>query len=167
MSNHLFKNYLTVPWKSEYVKQVKDPNKCIFCAIAKKNRSVEAWEVYRDELAMIVLNKFPYNPGHLLIVPLDHYENFESIPANIASHLTSLIQKSIILLKKTHNPQAFNVGLNIGVISGASIKHLHWHIVPRYSGDLNFLEMLNTRVLVETLPQTLAKLIKEREILLK
>lgn len=165
MSNPLFHSYLTAPWKTKYVKQKKDPNQCIFCAIAQKTTGIEAWEVFRDDQIMVLLNRFPYNPGHLLVAPLEHYEAFEIMPLNIAFHLTTILQKGIKLLKHTHNPSAFNIGLNLGKIAGGSIKHLHWHIVPRYPGDLNFMEILETRVLVETLEQTMSKLKQHVDIL--
>ena len=76
----------------------------------------------------------------------------------LVTHLAVMLQKAIKLLKMTHNPVAFNIGLNIGNVAGGSVNHLHWHIVPRYPGDLNFMEILQTRVLIETLDQTLAKL---------
>ncbi|UCG04480.1 MAG: HIT domain-containing protein, partial [Candidatus Heimdallarchaeota archaeon] len=127
-------------------------------AIAQKTTGIEAWEVFRDEQIMVLLNRFPYNPGHLLIAPIEHYNAFEEIPPDLLLHLTVLLQRGIKLLKHTHQPVAFNIGLNIGNIAGGSIDHIHWHIVPRYPGDLNFMEILETRVLVETLEQTLNKL---------
>jgi len=162
----LFPTYLTAPWKVEYVKRKKDPNQCIFCAIAQKTTGVESWEVFRDDQIMILLNRFPYNPGHLLLTPLEHYEHYEALPHELATHMAILIQKTIILLKESHQPEAFNIGLNVGNYAGGSIKHLHWHIVPRYLGDLNFMEILHTRVLVETLQQTLTKLRQHMDILL-
>jgi len=165
MPKPLFHSYLTAPWKLEYVKQKKDPNQCIFCAISNKTAGVESWEIFRDYKIMILLNRFPYNPGHLLIVPHDHYEEFEVISSDLVNHMTKMIQRCIKLLKLTHNPSAFNVGFNIGKIAGASINHIHWHIVPRYLGDLNFMEFLHTRVLVETLKQTQDKLREYSKIL--
>lgn len=165
MPGPLFRSYLTAPWKKEYVTHKKDPNQCIFCAIAQKITGIEAWEVFRDDQIMVLLNRFPYNPGHLLIAPLDHYENFEVLPAHLASHLTIMLQRGIQLLKHTHNPSAFNIGLNLGRSAGGSVEHVHWHIVPRYLGDINFMEILQTRVLIETLNQTLVKLRPFIEIL--
>ncbi|MFX0182982.1 MAG: HIT family protein [Candidatus Hodarchaeota archaeon] len=158
MEDPLFNTYLTAPWKKNYVKQKKDPHQCILCAITKKTSGIIAWEVFRNDLIMILLNRFPYNPGHLLIAPLEHYEKFEELPEKLAIHLTLMLQQAIKLLNITHTPMGFNIGLNLGEIAGGSIKHLHWHVVPRYSGDLNFMEILKTRVLVETLEQTLMKL---------
>ncbi|MFX1516477.1 MAG: HIT family protein [Promethearchaeota archaeon] len=165
MPNPLFHSYLTAPWKTEYVKRAKDPNQCLFCAIAQKTAGIEAWEVFRDEKIMVLLNRFPYNPGHLLIVPIEHFILFEAIPSELIFHLTVMLQKGTKLLKTTHQPTAFNIGLNLGKIAGGSIDHIHWHIVPRYIGDLNFMEILETRVLVETLEQTLSKLRQHIDIL--
>ncbi|MFW9906904.1 MAG: HIT family protein [Candidatus Thorarchaeota archaeon] len=164
MSDPLFLSYLTAPWKKKYVKQKKDPNQCIFCAIAQKTPGIEAWEVFRDDRIMVLLNRFPYNPGHLLIAPIEHYNIFEEIPSKLIFHLTIMLQRGIKLLKHTHQPTAFNIGLNLGKIAGGSMDHIHWHIVPRYSGDLNFMEILRTRVLIETLNQTLIKLRQKNSI---
>ncbi len=158
MSNPLFHSYLTAPWKAEYVKRKKDPHQCILCAIAQKTAGVDAWEVFRDDQTMVLLNRFPYNPGHLLVAPKEHFTTFEELPIKLASHLTLMLQRGIRLLKHSHNPSAFNIGLNLGTTAGGSIKHVHWHIVPRYPGDMNFMEILETRVIIETLDQTLAKL---------
>lgn len=166
MSDPLFNTYLTAPWKLDYVNQKKDPHQCILCAIAKKTSGVMAWEVFRDDLIMILLNRFPYNPGHLLIAPLEHHEKFEELPVKLATHLTLMLQQAIKLLNITHSPMGFNIGLNLGDIAGGSVKHLHWHVVPRYPGDLNFMEILKTRVLVETLEQTLTKLRTHTNIVL-
>lgn len=165
MLDPLFNYYLTVPWKAEYVKSKKDPNQCILCAIANKTGGVKSWEVFRDDSIMILLNRFPYNAGHLLISPLRHYEQFENLPSDLAAHLTHMLQRSIKLLTVSHNPMAFNIGLNLGKWSGGSLSHIHWHLVPRYSGDLNFMEILGTRILIETLEETLSKIKKYRTIL--
>jgi ATP adenylyltransferase len=157
MSDPLFNSYLSVPWKAVYVRRKKDPNKCLLCAIVQKIRGVKSWEVFRDDLVMVLLNRFPYNPGHLLISPLEHYEEYEAMPSELTSHLSVMLQRGIKLLKMTHQPMGFNIGLNLGGnIAGGSIKHIHWHLVPRYIGDLNFMEMLGTRVLIETLEETLS-----------
>ncbi len=164
MSDPLFDSYLSVPWKAVYVRRKKDPNKCLICAIVQKIGGVKSWEVFRDKLAIVLLNRFPYNPGHLLISPLEHYEEYEALPAELASHLTIMVQRGIKLLKLTHQPMGFNIGLNLGVnIAGGSIKHIHWHLVPRYIGDLNFMEILGTRVLIETLEETLSILKEHAE----
>ena len=162
----MFRTYLTAPWKSEYENRKKDPNQCFLNAITQRTTDVEAWEVFRDDQIMVLRNRFPYNPGHLLISPLKHHDQFEALAARLASHLTLKLQRGIKLQKHNQQPAAFNIGLNLGSVAGGSINHLHWHIVPRYPGDLNFMEILGTRVLVETLEQTLNKLQQSSSILL-
>ena len=169
MSEPIFPSYITAPWKAEYVMnrkdEHKDPNQCIFCAIVERTPGVESWEIYRDKICIILLNKYPYNPGHLLLLPLDHYEDLSLIPLNIHSHIGKMMQRCIMLLQSTHEPVGFNIGLNMGRWGGASINHLHWHIVPRYPGDINFMEILRTRIMIETLEQTFLKIQEKREIL--
>lgn len=165
MSDPLFNSYLAVPWKAEYVRRTKDPNRCILCEIAQKKGSEETWEVFRDDTVMVLLNRFPYNPGHLLIAPLRHYEEFPNLSPELVTHLSVLLQRSIRLLNRTHTPMGFNLGLNLGAAAGGSIRHIHWHVVPRYHGDLNFMEILRTRVLIETLDETLAKLQDQNQLL--
>ena len=168
MSDPIFHSYLTAPWKAEYVlnrkSKNKDPNSCTFCAIVHRTPGVESWEIFRDEKCIILLNKFPYNPGHLLLLPMDHYEDITQLPPNIHSHLGNMMQRCVKLLQSTYKAEGFNIGLNMGQTAGASISHLHWHIVPRYPGDLNFMEILKTRIMVETLSQTLIKLREKNEI---
>ena len=125
MPNPLFHSYLTIPWKSEYVKQKKNPNHCVLCAIVKKAAGVKNGEVFRYDMIIVLLNHYPYNPGHLLIAPLAHYEQFENVSSDLADHLTSMLQNGIRLLKLTHQPSAFNIGLKLGHIAETSIKHLH------------------------------------------
>jgi ATP adenylyltransferase len=171
MSEPIFHSYLTAPWKAEYVKKrkgkQKDLNQCIFCAIAEQTPGVDSLEIFRDDLCLILLNKYPYNPGHLLLLPLDHYEDLSLIPPNVHIHIGIMMQRCIKLLHNTHEPRGFNIGLNMGRWGGASINHLHWHIVPRYPGDMNFMEILHTRVLIETLNQSFKKITKQIEILTK
>ncbi|MFW9856622.1 MAG: HIT family protein [Candidatus Thorarchaeota archaeon] len=165
MSDPLFNYYLAVPWKADYVRSKKDPNRCILCEISQKRSSEDSWEVFRDDKVIVLLNKFPYTPGHLLIAPLEHFEEFTDLPQVLITRLTLILQRSVLLLNRTHSPMGFNVGLNLGDAAGGSIRHIHWHVVPRYRGDLNFMDILRTRTLIETLDETLAKLQKHSQLL--
>ncbi|NHJ00639.1 MAG: HIT domain-containing protein [Candidatus Heimdallarchaeota archaeon] len=164
MTKPIFSSYLTAPWKRKYVEEKKDPHQCVFCSITNRIANLDRWEIFRDDRVAITLNKFPYNPGHILVFPLAHYEEIENLPEDLVFHLSLLIQRSIKVLKISHQPLGFNIGLNIGSFSGASVSHIHWHIVPRYMGDLNFMEILETRVLVETLEDTFNKLIQYNDM---
>jgi ATP adenylyltransferase len=144
----------------KYIQEAKeepDDTGCVFCSIpeAEVDRVLT-----RGELAYVVLNKFPYNPGHLLVVPLRHVGELEDVTAAENAELQALLQRSIGALRRTSEPHGFNVGLNLGRIAGAGIPgHLHWHVVPRWSGDANFMPVVGeTRVLPELLAETYRRL---------
>ncbi len=104
---------------------------------------------------MVVLNKYPYNPGHLMVVPTRHVESLVELNEAEIAYLFNKVAAVINLLKKVYNPPGFNIGVNIGENSGASIKHLHVHVVPRYRSELGFMEVIGgARVLIETIEQT-------------
>ena len=126
---------------------------CVFCSIPE----TEAERVLaRDELAYVVLNKFPYNPGHVLVVPIRHVGELEAVTVDENAALQSLLQRAIVALKRTAEPGGFNIGLNLGRLAGAGMpEHLHWHVVPRWGGDTNFVSTVaETRVLPELLADT-------------
>jgi ATP adenylyltransferase len=136
---------------------------CIFCAIADGEESDRV--LARGELGYVVLNKFPYNPGHLLVVPNRHEGDLESLTAGENAELQALLQRSIRALRAESDPHGFNVGMNLGRIAGAGIPgHLHWHIVPRWSGDTNYMPVVGeTRVLPELLADTYRRLVPRFE----
>jgi ATP adenylyltransferase len=126
---------------------------CVFCSIPE----TEAERLLaRDELAYVVLNKYPYNPGHVLIVPIRHVGELEALTGDENAALQSLLQRAIVALKRTADPGGFNIGLNLGRLAGAGMpEHLHWHLVPRWGGDTNFISTVGeTRVLPELLADT-------------
>lgn len=131
---------------------------CIFCAIAEGRESDRV--LARATLGYVVLNKFPYNPGHLLVVPNRHEGDLEALTADENAALQALLQRSIRALRAESDPHGFNVGMNLGRIAGAGIPgHLHWHVVPRWSGDTNYMPVVGeTRVLPELLADTYRRL---------
>jgi ATP adenylyltransferase len=131
---------------------------CIFCAIATGDESDRV--LTRGTLGYVVLNKFPYNPGHLLVVPNRHEGELEGLTPDENVELQALLQRSIRALRAESEPHGFNVGMNLGRIAGAGIPgHLHWHIVPRWSGDTNYMPVVGeTRVLPELLADTYRRL---------
>jgi len=134
--------YLYAPWRSEYVKQDLKGESCIFCYISKadKNEDEDLRVLYRDDRCFIVMNKYPYTPGHFMIIPHIHTDSLETLDSDIWLHISSLAQKSIPILKKALNVGGVNLGLNMGKIAGAGIpNHLHYHLVPRWDGDTNFI----------------------------
>lgn len=114
----------------------------------------------RSELAFVILNGYPYNPGHLLVAPNRHVAELEALDGPELTEISRLLQRSIGALKETSRPDGFNLGMNLGRVAGAGVpEHLHWHVVPRWSGDTNFMPIVGrTRVLPELLADTYARL---------
>jgi len=138
----------------EYIQEAKEePGGCVFCSIPDKEPERV---LVRAELGYVVLNKFPYNPGHVLVVPFRHVGELEAVTPEENAELQSLLQRSIVAIRRTADPDGFNVGLNLGRVAGAGIpEHVHWHVIPRWSGDANFMSTVGeTRVLPELLADT-------------
>jgi ATP adenylyltransferase len=130
---------------------------CVFCTIPE----LEPDRVLaREELAYVVLNKFPYNPGHVLVVPVRHVGDLTDLSAAENETLQALLQRSVAAIRAEAEPHGFNIGMNLGRPAGAGIPdHLHWHVVPRWSGDTNFMPVVGqTRVLPELLTETARRL---------
>lgn len=133
---------------------------CVFCAILEDGAPAEERILARGELAFVTQAKFPYNPGHLLILPVRHTGDVEDLTAGENAEIATLLQRSLRVLREASEPQGFNIGLNLGGAAGAGIPdHLHWHVVPRWSGDTNFMPVIaGTRVLPELLAETFRRL---------
>ncbi|MBI3755510.1 MAG: HIT domain-containing protein [Deltaproteobacteria bacterium] len=149
---------LWAPWRAEYILGQK-PSQCIFCKDYSKDDTKEL-VLYRGKLAAVMMNKFPYNNGHLLVYPWRHTSLLEDIEKEETLELFKLIKESVAILKKEMNPGGFNIGMNLGKEAGAGIEeHLHFHIVPRWNGDTNFMPVIGeVRVLPEHLQATYDKL---------
>jgi diadenosine tetraphosphate (Ap4A) HIT family hydrolase len=162
-----FRSYISVPSKANYARGKDRPKvACILCSIAEGDPQVQQKIVYRNNENMVVLNIYPYNPGHLLIFPIRHVEKFEELSEDALHSLFLLTQKSVKLLKQVYHPQGFNIGVNQSEAAGASVKHFHIQVVPRYNNEIGFMETINsTRVIVETLDETLKKLKSRAKIL--
>ncbi len=148
--------------KLEYVTGKKKPDvDCILCAIAAKDPRVDLLEIYRNETFLICVNLYPFNVGHLLIFPLRHIESTLQLTESEALELHRLTNAAIGVLNDVYSPGGFNVGYNMGPCSGASIEHLHLHIVPRYSRELGFIDILGGAKLVVEHPEVTTKKLKE------
>jgi ATP adenylyltransferase len=136
------------------------PVGCIFCVKPAEQRDEEHLILYRSERAYVLLNLYPYNSGHLMVVPYLHSGDLAALPAEISAEVMALTQKSVAALTAEYRPQGFNVGINLGEVAGGSISaHLHVHVVPRWGGDTNFMPVTaETKVLPETLDQTYRRL---------
>ena len=149
---------LWAPWRLEYILAEK-PSGCIFCYSPDVDRK-EALLVYEGEHAFVMLNKFPYNNGHLMVAPKKHVAELTGLDEGEYDELMKLVKASSSVLKKALSPDGINVGMNIGKAAGAGIEaHIHMHLVPRWEGDTNFMPVLtDTRVMPEHLTNTYDKL---------
>ena len=151
------------PWRAKYIATGVDSQagSCIFCRLARETENDEANLVlHRGTNAFIALNLYPYITGHLLIVPYQHLGDLDSTPKEITDELMELTKGSERVLRKVYSPPAFNIGMNLGAAAGAGIvDHIHLHILPRWSGDTNFMtSVADTRVIPESLETTYGRL---------
>lgn len=141
-------NNIWAPWRSDFILGEKEKG-CVFCRLAaEKRKSLKNLILYRTEKSYIVMNKFPYNAGHVLIVPNRHIGILERLTKTESMEMMELSQLTIKIMKDCLRPGAFNLGMNLGRPAGAGIpRHLHMHIVPRWMGDSNFMPIVGgTRV---------------------
>lgn len=153
---------LHAPWRIEYILSPKPPtsDQSLFTQIAQSNDDVANHVIARERTCYALLNLYPYNGGHLMAVPYKQVAELGELTAEELMDLMKLTQRCMTALKKTMRPDGFNVGINLGQCAGAGIiEHLHIHIVPRWSGDTNFMPVLaSTRVLPQALEEIAAKL---------
>jgi ATP adenylyltransferase len=153
--------HLWSPWRMEYIQANKDENEdagCVLCRIRDGEESERV--LARSDLGYVVLNKYPYNPGHLMVVPNRHLGDLEAIEDAESLDLQRLLLRAVKALREESAPHGYNIGLNLGGIAGAGLPdHLHWHVVPRWSGDTNFMPVVGqTRVMPELLAETARRL---------
>jgi len=146
-----FDAYLWVPTKAGYVSRADKPKvDCILCSIRDKDPRVRSLEVWRDETNIAVLNLYPYNPGHLMVFPKRHVLELSELDEEEALCLFRSVNLAVRALKSCYSPKGYNIGFNVGEASGASIAHLHAHVVPRYGNELGFIDIIGgAKVLVE------------------
>lgn len=151
---------LWAPWRIKYILEASKEEGCIFCDKPQQGRDGENLILYRGQRAYVIMNLYPYNSGHLMIVPFRHIGEVEELLDEESLELMKLTQLSIQVLKRVLQPDGFNLGMNLGEISGAGVAdHLHVHIVPRWEADTNFMPVLvDTKVISEALEDTYAKL---------
>ena len=154
-------NSLWAPWRSGYILGKKEKG-CIFCNRIKRKKDKQDYIVYRGEKNIVILNRFPYNSGHAMVVPNRHIASLDRLKPDEAVEFFDLVRLTVTAMKKAFNPQSFNIGMNLGQGSGAGVpNHLHMHIVPRWSGDTSFMPVVgNTKVISFGLDLTY-KMLKE------
>jgi len=150
--------------KLDYIQGKARPDvDCILCAVRDNDERVKSLKIYEDNFCFIVLNLYPYNPAHLMIVPQRHLIKFIELTKEELIHINRTIQGIQLLLDDLYSPKGYNIGINQGRDAGGSIEHLHFHIIPRYGSELGFIDIVGeTRVLPESLDSVKQKL--ERKI---
>jgi ATP adenylyltransferase len=152
---------LWAPWRMEYIRGER-PEGCIFCRFpeAAPAHDRENLIVHRSGLAFTCLNRFPYNSGHLMVIPRAHSAELDALAPEVWADLQEELRRAARVVKSAYRPEGLNVGMNLGRTAGAGIvDHLHWHVVPRWAGDNNFMPVLaDTRVVVEALDQAWQRL---------
>ncbi|UCE17982.1 MAG: HIT domain-containing protein [Gemmatimonadota bacterium] len=155
---------LWAPWRMKYILAEKKEG-CIFCEGVVRGDDRGGLILHRGSSCFVMMNRFPYNNGHIMVAPYRHVGEFEDLNDAESLDLMKLLQLSVRTFKRVLNPQGFNVGINIGQVAGAGvIDHIHVHVVPRWDGDTNFMPVLSeTKVINEELEETYDKLFKEFE----
>lgn len=158
--NALFKSHLHAQGKLDYVKNKKTGGPCIFCKLQSGEEEGSTGKLYQDDDIFIVLNAYPYNPGHLLIIPNRHVSQFADLEKREVEKIMDYLKRCQVLLKKELGCQGFNVGFNEGEFSGASIAgHFHLHVVPRFKNELGFIDIIGkTKAVLYSLEDVYKKL---------
>jgi ATP adenylyltransferase len=169
-------DHLWSPWRMKYLRGEEEMSKpvgqsgasatgllkqssetaCIFCDLPSENRDVENLIIHRSQHVFVILNRYPYNNGHLMVVPFAHTPSLEQLDLATLTELMLLVNQGLGALRAAYKPQAFNLGANIGAAAGAGIAgHVHMHVVPRWAGDTNYMSTVaGTRVIPEDLRET-------------
>jgi ATP adenylyltransferase len=150
------------PWRMEYIRSAvaEEPDGCFFCEALAGGDDEATLVLARGAQVFVILNAYPYNPGHLMVATNRHVGGLEELTSDELADAGALLQRSIRALRESSRPDGFNVGMNLGRVAGAGVPgHLHWHVVPRWNGDTNFMPVVGeTKVLPELLSETYARL---------
>jgi ATP adenylyltransferase len=154
-------NYLWSPWRMDYIQSPKNQT-CVFCDVQGQPDTPENLVIFRGKLVFVILNRYPYTSGHLMLVPYEHVSTLAGLDPVTRAEMMELAEQATRVLQRVYNPQGFNIGMNVGEAAGAGIaEHIHLHIVPRWLGDTNFMSSLSqTRVLPEVLEDTYQRVLK-------
>jgi len=146
--------HIWAPWRIKYIEQVKTEG-CFLCDKPKENKDTQNYILHRGKKNFVILNSYPYNPGHLMVVPYSHVDSPEKLTDEELHEHYEIVRKSLGVLREAFKPAGFNVGMNLGRVAGAGVDdHIHTHIVPRWSGDTNFMPVIDD---VRVIPQALAE----------
>jgi ATP adenylyltransferase len=159
-SEHLKMKRIWAPWRMAYIKGDVKETGCLFCGQLAQDDGVESLILHRSQNAFVILNRFPYTNGHMMVVPYAHEPTIEQLDEQTLTELMILTNHAVSVLRKAYHARAFNIGINIGEVAGAGVaEHVHIHVVPRWSGDTSFMSTTaETRVIPEALEETYEKL---------
>lgn len=153
---------LWAPWRMKYIEytKIEKSRGCFICEAVRSSNPEEKLVVHRTESVVVLMNRYPYNTGHLLIAPARHVAEFAQLRDSELFELAAILRDSLEWLRKALSPDGFNIGVNIGRVAGAGLEdHLHIHVVPRWNGDTNFMPIVaNTKVIPEALVDTHRKI---------
>ena len=157
-------NKIWAPWRIRYIEKSKNKESCVLCFFAKnKKLDKKHFVILRGEYCFSVLNIYPYNNGHFMTSPLRHIKNIEDLSKEEILDIFEIIKKTKAIINSALKPNGYNIGINLGKVSGAGIdKHLHIHVVPRWQGDTNFMPTIsNTKIISQSLKELYDKLTKK------
>ena len=149
-------DYLWTPWRYAYVSTAEKAVGCVFCNAVKAGDDAKMLIVLRAKHCFVILNAYPYTPGHVMIVPYAHLDELQKLPLRAASEMMQLSQRMESVLRQLYHPDGINLGMNIGKAAGAGIAgHIHMHVLPRWVAEANFVSVVGeTRILPELLEET-------------
>jgi ATP adenylyltransferase len=152
-------NRLWSPWRAAYITGSK-PTGCVFCQVPSENKDAANLILFRSALCYVMLNRYPYNNGHLMVIPYQHVDTPLALEPATLSEMMDLNNLCLVALDESLHPDGYNIGMNIGAPAGAGIKdHIHLHVVPRWIGDTNYMPVIGeTRVISESLEESYIKL---------
>jgi ATP adenylyltransferase len=155
-------DYLWTPWRYRYIADASKDEGCIFCDAVNANDDSRTHILQRGKKNFLILNRFPYTTGHIMVVPYAHVADFAAAEPETLSEMMQMAQRVKVALEETYHPQGYNLGMNLGRAAGAGVTgHLHLHLLPRWMGDANFMTVVGeTRVEPEELATTYEKLRK-------
>src|ERR1700761_2708886 len=142
-------NHLWTPWRSKYINETKDKGQCIFCEAAARSDDSETLVLYRGELTFVILNRYPYTSGHLMIAPYLHASRLGQCSPEATEEMMNLVRQGERILEEVYRPGGINLGMNLGEAAGAGIEqHIHMHVLPRWEGDAKFMTSVgDTRII--------------------
>jgi ATP adenylyltransferase len=144
---------LWAPWRMTYISSTKEPQVCIFCDRPAQPDARENLVLRADNWVCVMLNRYPYNSGHLMVAPRKHAADFAALDADEYGNLMESFRRAVAVVREVFRPDGLNVGANLGKVAGAGFDaHLHWHVVPRWNGDTNFMPVIAD---VKVMPQHL------------